>query len=469
MDAKEKMLERERIYTDLYNNVIPERFPVHDSVTWNYLMEYSGKDLMEVQYRYDTDECIEIVEKALSDGLLLGDNQPSVGGQFPISLMLQQCKQSVMGPTGMIQHPEREYMFDNEYDEFIKNPYDFFLENISKRTNPAYAKGEVRRMFSFAEWILCQNDVGARMGATNKVIKEKYGYWAPPAGSGSHQYIPFDFLADHCRGFSKIPVDIRRQPQKVLEACEALMPMVLWCGQNPVQTNVGSNLIPTHMAAYLKTKDFEKFYWPTFKAVVHKPAERGQAMSIFIENDWDRYVDFLEEMPMGTRMYMEYGDPKKFKDKLGKKHVLSGFYPLTLFKTGTKGQCIDKAKEIIDVMAPGGNYYFICDKSALTLGDINAENYKATMQYVVTNCKNDNAGQIVNPDMTRESSLDKDLCSKYSAEDFHSKYVVSFEEFKKEFEENIAPVTIAPRVEPYMKEAYYKYQKMMRLQGLHSL
>ena len=108
MDAKEKMLERERIYTDLYNNVIPERFPVHDSVTWNYLMEYSEKDLMEVQYRYDTDECIEIVEKALSDGLLLGDNQPSVGGQFPISLMLQQCKQSVMGPTGMIQHPERE-------------------------------------------------------------------------------------------------------------------------------------------------------------------------------------------------------------------------------------------------------------------------------------------------------------------------------------------------------------------------
>ena len=73
MDAKEKMLEENRIYTDLYNNVIPERFPVHDSVTWNYLMEYSGKDLMEVQYRYGTDECIEIVEKALSDGLLLGD------------------------------------------------------------------------------------------------------------------------------------------------------------------------------------------------------------------------------------------------------------------------------------------------------------------------------------------------------------------------------------------------------------
>lgn len=463
MDSNNLRQEREKMYTELYNNIIPERFPVHDSITWNYLIEYSGKDLMEVQYRYDPDECIEIIEKAYADGVLTADNQVTAGGHWPISLMLQECRQSVVGTTGMIQHPEREYMYDDEYDEFIKNPYDFFLEKISTRTNFAYSKGEVARQFAFAKWILSQNELGERLGKVNKTISDKYGHWAPPAGSGNHQYIPFDFLADHCRGFSKIPVDVRRQPEKVLEACEALMPMCLWTGMNKVQTNVGSNMIPTHMAAYLKTKDFEKFYWPTFKAVVHKTAQRGQAMSIFIENDWDRYVDYLEEMPMGTRMYMEYGDPKKFKDKLGKKHIIAGFYPLTLFKTGTKEQCIDKAKEIIDVMAPGGNYYFLCDKSALTLGDINVENYKATMQYVNEHNKNDNAGATVNPTLTREDTIDKAICDKYSVDDFKSKYVVSFEEFIQEF----PPVN--PKIECYMQEYYNKYQNMLRLQAPHNL
>lgn len=212
------------------------------------------------------------------------------------------------------------------------------------------------------------------------------------------------------------------------------------------------------MAAYLRTKDFEKFYWPTFKQVVHKTAERGQAMTIFIENDWDRYVDFLEEMPMGTRMYMEYGDPKKFKEKLGKKHILAGFYPLTMFLTATKEQCIDKAKEIIDIMAPGGNFYFLCDKSALTLNDINVENYVATMEYVLEHSKNDNAGQLVNPTMKREDTI-----VHYEFPEFKSKYIVPYDEYKKEYP------PVSESIEPYMRAGYDKYNGMLRLRGLHNL
>lgn len=456
MDVKELRQEREKMYTDLYNNVIPERFPVHDSITWNFLIEYSGKDLMEVQFRYDTDECIEIMEKGME--LLRGDNAPAAGGHYPIALMLQQCRQSEMGTTGMLQHPEREYMYEDEYDAFIENPYDFYLETISPRQNAAYGKSEVDRQFAFARTLIANRDAAERLGKANAFIREKYGYFSPPPGSGSHQYIPFDFIADHCRGFSKIPVDLRRRPEKVLAACDALMPFVLWAGMNPVQSPVGSNMIPTHMAAYLRTKDFEKFYWPTFKQVVHKTAERGQPMTIFIESDWERYVDYLEEMPMGTRMYMEYGDPKKFKDRLGKKHILSGFYPLTLFKTGTKEQCIDKAKEIIDIMAPGGNYYFLCDKSALTLNDINVDHYVATMEYIREHCKNDNAGEPVNASMKREDTIEH-----YEFPEFRSKYIISFDEYKKEYP------PVHERVEPYMRTGYEKYQETLRLRGLHCL
>ena len=37
-----------------------------------------------------------------------------------------------------------------------------------------------------------------------------------------------------------------------------------------------------------------------------------------------------------------------------------------MLKTGTVEQCVDKAKEILDILAPGGRYFFNFDKAPLT-------------------------------------------------------------------------------------------------------
>src|SRR5690606_11325674 len=97
------------------------------------------------------------------------------------------------------------------------------------------------------------------------------------------------------------------------------------------------------------------------------------------EHDWMRYLDYLQELPAGTRFIFEFGDPQLVKDKLGKKFIILGFYPLILLKTGSKEQCIDKAKELLDILAPGGNYIFAFDKGAVSLDSINLDNYVAVM------------------------------------------------------------------------------------------
>jgi hypothetical protein len=84
-------------------------------------------------------------------------------------------------------------------------------------------------------------------------------------------------------------------------------------------------------------------------------------------------------------MRFEYGDPKLVKEKLGDKHIISGFYPVALLKTGTRQQCIDKAKEIIDILAPGGRYIFDFDKVPITLDSLNVENARAVLDYVAAN------------------------------------------------------------------------------------
>ncbi|MGB9792926.1 MAG: uroporphyrinogen decarboxylase, partial [Thermacetogeniaceae bacterium] len=110
-------------------------------------------------------------------------------------------------------------------------------------------------------------------------------------------------------------------------------------------------------------------------------------VQLFVEHDWMRYLDYLYELPENTIMRFEYGDPKLVAEKLGGRHILSGFYPITLLQTGTKQQCIDKAKELLDILAPTGKFWFQADKSIISAdkeGKI-AENMRAVLEYVMEN------------------------------------------------------------------------------------
>ena len=102
-------------------------------------------------------------------------------------------------------------------------------------------------------------------------------------------------------------------------------------------------------------------------------------------------------------------------------------------------------------MAPGGNFIFIFDKFALNINDIKPENYVAVLEYVLENGKYENAGEPVTTEK-KEDSIKKYA---HLYPEFKSKYIVSFDEFKKEY----PPVD--PRIEPLMRAAYEKYSAIV--------
>ena len=245
----------------------------------------------------------------------------------------------------------------------------------------------IKRSSVFAKALKAYYDAFGDMGKINAKMNSKYGFYSYPAGSVAKAIAPFDFIADQLRGFSNIALDIRRCPDKVAAACEAVAPVLIKKETPKNPSKYGLVNFPLHMGSYLRTKDFEKLYWPSFKYTVDELDKAGQRVGLFVEHDWMRYLDYLNEFPAGTIMRFEYGDPKLVKNKVGKKHIISGLYPLSLIKNGTKQQCIDKAKELLDILAPGGNYFFDFDKSPITLDSINLENYTAVLQYVLDNGK----------------------------------------------------------------------------------
>lgn len=187
-------------------------------------------------------------------------------------------------------------------------------------------------------------------------------------------------------------MDIRRDRNKVKEACEALTPLMFYAGLSANHHPEGAVGTPLHMPTFMREKDFEEIWLPSYIKITQQWASFGVRTSAFCEDNWMRYLDHLMELPAGTIVLFEYGNPQKIKDKLGKKFLLSGLYPINLLKTGTKQECIDKVKELLDIMLPGGGYQFRLDKTPLSFNDFNLENYTAVIETIRDYAIYDNAG-----------------------------------------------------------------------------
>ncbi|MFZ7132514.1 MAG: uroporphyrinogen decarboxylase [Eubacteriales bacterium] len=352
--------ERQKLFEDLYHLRQPKRVPITIKVNNDFGIQYAGMDLVDTQWY---PEKMELAAEAICQDFF-ADRFPFGSRRFAAFYMLTNSNYFRMSSAGFLQHPEIVPMKVDEYKELNNNPYDFLVEKILPRLYPAFNVDASHKAYSFSIGMQARADDNAVLSSISKKMTEKYGYFNPTAKGVV--YAPYDFIADVLRGFTGVSMDIRRNPQQVIEACESVLPLMVKSGITNKHSVMSDTYLPLHMAPFMRQKDFEKFYWPTFKKMVEQIMATGQGMSFFCEQDWTRYLDYLQDLPSGIRLRFEYGDPKVFKEKLGKRHIISGFYPVSMFKSATVEECKDKAKELLDILAPGGNCSFDVDKVMAT-------------------------------------------------------------------------------------------------------
>jgi len=422
-DVKALQQERISIFHDVYDNKIPKRVPVSINLPFEIIAQYGGLDLSEAQWNPSLIEeaADKICQAVYSDTCVF-----SGSFRFPSFYQLLKSQSFQMASNGFIQHPEVVGMLPEDYDYLIENPYDCLLERVIPRQYKAFnPNGDpINTVISFTKSILAFNNDMQQCGMIMAKLNEKYGYYPGGLLSGGFTEAPFDFLADQLRSFKGISMDIRRMPEKVKEACDALYPIVLKKGMPSVISNYVTVFLPLHMAPFMREKDFAELWWPSFKRLLDEYASMGIHCTIFCEHDWTRYLDYLYELPTDTILWFEYGDPKIIKEKLGKKHIITGLYPIMNLKTKTKEECVDEAKRYIDILAPGGKYVFGFDKNPLLLDDINMENLCAVAETVRDYAVYSNPGETAGMAFNKED---------YKAEPsrkLESKYYKTWEEYK---------------------------------------
>ncbi|MDI3482060.1 MAG: hypothetical protein PWQ97_1715 [Tepidanaerobacteraceae bacterium] len=422
-DVKALQQERISIFHDVYDNKIPKRVPVSISLPFEIIAQFGGLDLAETQWNPALIEgaADKICETVYSDTCVFSGSM-----RFPSFYQLLKSQSFQMASNGFIQHPEVIGMLPEDYDYLIEHPYDCLLERVIPRQYKAFNLDDpINTAITLAKSILAFNNEMQQCGMIMSKLIEKYGYYPYPFFTGFTE-APFDFLADQLRSFKGISMDIRRMPEKVKEACDALYPIVLKMGMPPVVSNYAHVMLPLHMPTFMREKDFAELWWPSFKRLLDEYASMGIHCTIFCEHDWMRYLDYLYDLPTDTVLMFEYGDPKIIKEKLGKKHIITGLYPIMNLKTKTKQECVDEAKRYIDILAPGGKYIFGFDKQPLLLGDINIENLCAVAETVR------DYGVYTNPGETAGMVFNKDDYKVPPSRKIESKYYKTWEEYKAE-------------------------------------
>lgn len=380
MEMNPETLKLNKMFEDIYDLKPTQRVPIMWSADNAFCLDFTGVNLRTDQY--DIDKNLEAIEKVTA--LFDTDVVAGVMLRIPALYKVLGARNFVMGADGFIQHPNIHGMEVEDYDDFIKDPYKTIWDKVFPRLYGEIEKGGYDAMRAAARSFFIFFTTMGKLGGGYAGIANKLGKSTYSLAAGA-ACVPFDTLCDQLRSFTGIMADIRRIPQKVIDACDALVPFMLKAGISQDSSKYVRTFIPLHMGPYMKPKDFEKFYWPSFKAFVEGLDAAGTAANIFVEQDYTPYVDYLADLPKGQLLYIEYGDPKLFKDKLGEKHILMGMYPLDHVRTGTPDKCVDEAKKLLDIVAPGGKYIFACDKQALHKEDVNEENLKAVLSYVKNN------------------------------------------------------------------------------------
>lgn len=283
------------------------------------------------------------------------------------------------GSDGFFQHPDISPLEVEEYPEFNKDPFEFIVKKIQPRVFGILQDDPI---LGHLEIKIAREVAGAKFAGMAPKLAQKHQR-STAIATCNLLWAPYDFIADYIRSFSNISIDIKRNPQWVLDACDAVLEYEI----NQIKITPKRGVIPfisypLHMPPFMRTKEVEKFWWPSFKKLIVATQEAGFLPSIFCEATWDAHLDLLNDLPGRCLLSFETSDQKLIAQKVSTRHIYSHSYPGVLLKTGTKQHCIDEAKSTLDNLAGAGNFIFSPNKGAIRGSDIKNENLQAVIEFL---------------------------------------------------------------------------------------
>lgn len=301
----------------------------------------------------------------------------------------------------MYQYIEDIYMSEDEYDDFIDNPSDFWMRTFLPRTAVAFegfrylpgfspimtnplgyiasvSRPEVQQ--AFETLLEASREITRWQKAVGEVSRLALSEGFASFRGGGMAGAPFDNIADVLRGTQGIVLDMYRRPEKLDEAMERIVPLAVKGAVRGVDRSLCPVIsMPLHKGdrSFMSGQQFERFYWPTFKKVLEGLINEGLVPMPFAEGNYEPRLEIIREMPRSSVVwYFEQMDMAKAKKVLGDVSCIAGNLPTSILITGTSEDVKEACRKLIETCAPGGGY-ILTGASSMNKGK--AENLHAMM------------------------------------------------------------------------------------------
>ncbi len=280
-----------------------------------------------------------------------------------------------------LEPPEgNAWMQPDEYDALIADPTGFlfnvWLPRVSEDVSPMGEPTSMRNNLSFLKGGMAMLNYFNGFGTQNALLRSESGTVSAIAGILK---APFDIIADKLRGYKGLCMDMFQQPDKVVAACEAMMPHLLHVaagGADP-DRNVPVGLwMHRGCVPFLSPDQFEKFYWPTLKQIIEGLWSKGIQTLFYAEGEWNSNLKYIAELPdQSIVFHVDRGDIFEVHKAVGHKFCISGGIPNDLLAFGKPDEVRAFCKKVIEGVGRDGGY--IMDASAIMQDDTKAENLRA--------------------------------------------------------------------------------------------
>jgi len=385
-EASQALLQREQRIRDAIELKVPDRIPIACSFDY-FPARYTGVS-PEAAF-YDATAWKAAAAKTLLD---FAPDTYFILNMFPgEALTVLGCRQLLFPGHGVPsdsghQFVEAEYMKADELDSFLADPSDYLVRVYLPRVFSAFAPlGKLpqltRMVFGYSQIGIAETltrpefvemfeaiaKAGREFQEWNKVmgsfVKDMEDLGFPPYSVALSE-APYDVLGDFMRGMRGLMTDLFRQPEKVLAACEKLLPVQIDFGVSVAKTSGNSRVfIPLHRGSdgFMSLSQFEQFYWPTLKRLCLAIIDEGLTPWIFFEGDYTSRLKYLLELPKGKVLaHFDATDIFRAKQVLGGHMAIMGNMPASLLQTGTKDEVISYTRKLIDIVGKDGGYIMGC-------------------------------------------------------------------------------------------------------------
>jgi len=286
--------------------------------------------------------------------------------------------------------PQDAFMTRDDYDDLIADPvrflYEIWLPRVSTEVSAKGAPTTFRNNLSFVKGGMAMLDYFHALGPQVERMRRECGTVSAICGMLK---APLDILADKFRGYMGLAFDLMEIPDKVLAACQALMPHLAWLALTSADPE-RKVPIPIWMhrgcTPFVSKQHFAEIYWPTLKPIVEALWAQGNQTLFYAEGRWDAHLEDFAQLAAGSIIYhIDRGDPVEVHRVLGRKFCLCGGVPNTILAFSTADEVKAHCRKLIETVGGGGGY--IMDASAIMQNDATIENLRAmtdaTLEYGV--------------------------------------------------------------------------------------